>query len=323
MLHTEAAMAENSLVKIIEPGLIQNETSYWAMHFCAVLEAMRQQNQLAFSFHRSIPEELPHTLANLVANTPTGFFALLKASVTNFGMQYFLAHYLVSYEGRVPLVALLNAIANAYDVDLVGSMISYEIHVCGADSRSGRAFLEGLNAVIFGYTDQTIQQAWEDVKHVDLCIVIHRAAPLPKLAILGEVEGNHGAQMLKSPYWSGTASFCAFGIGVVLSDRKNMELQTFRTPTGPKSVLTLSSTHYVVSDFKIAIDVLEVLFSMNHKQNIPLHLGMDTVVKMIRDYWNKPVDDLIAALRSLIVSHESMSVGADLIAIPSVPKIIL
>jgi hypothetical protein len=293
------------------------------MHFCGVLEAMRQQNQLQFSFDKSIPKDLPHTLANLVANTPTVFFALLKTYLTNFGLQYFLSHYLMSYEGREPVVALLNAVANAYDIDLVGSMLSYEVYVCGNDSRNGHQFLASLNAQIFGYDDKTIQQAFEDVKHVDLCIVINRADPLPRLAILGEVEGKHGAQMLKSPYWSGTASFCAFGVGVVLNDRKQMELQTFHTPTGPKSVLTLSSSHYVVADFAQAIGVLEILFFMSHQQTIPLFPGMDVVVNLIRDHWNKPVDDLIALLRSLIIKYDSNSVQDDLIALPDIPKIIV
>lgn len=316
-------MAENRLVSIIEPGVIGDETSYWAMHFCAVLEAIRQQNQLQYSFNRSIPFGLEHSLAQLVANTPTGFFAHLKSYVANFGLQYFLSHYLMSYDGRVPVVALLNAIANAYDFDLTGSMHSYEIYVCGSDSRSGRDFLQGLDAQFFGYSDQTIQQAWEDVKHADLCIVIQQTGNLPKLAILGEVEGNYGARMLKSKYWGGTASFCSFGVGVVSNNLKQMSLQTFHTPTGLKSVLTLSSTHFVVSDFAQAISVFEILFAMSHQQKIPLFPGMDTVVNLIRDHWNKPVDDLITTLRSLIIKHDPISVPGETITIPSIPIVVV
>jgi hypothetical protein len=127
-------------------------------------------------------------------------------------------------------------------------MQSYEVYVCGSDSRDGHQFLESLNAHIFGYDNKTIQQAFDDVKHVDLCIVINRADPLTRLAILGEVEGNKGAKMLRGSFWTGTASFCAFGVGVVLNNNKQMEIQTINTPTGPKSVLTMSSAHHVAAD---------------------------------------------------------------------------
>ena len=316
-------MAKNSLVSIIEPSIIGDQTSYWAMHFCGVLEAMRQQNQLQYSFNKSIPDGDPHTLANLVAHTPTWFFPTLKAYLSNFGLQYFLSHYLMSFEGRNPVVALLNAVANAYDVDLVGSMQSYEVYVCGSDSRDGHQFLESLNAHIFGYDNKTIQQAFEDVKHVDLCIVINRADPLPRLAILGEVEGNKGTKMLRGSFWTGTASFCAFGVGVVLNNNKQMEIQTINTPTGPKSVLTMSSAHHVAADFMQAIGVFEIMFFMTHQQNIPLFPGMDIVVDLIRDHWNKPVDALIALIRALIRKYDSSSVQDEPIALPDIPKIIV
>lgn len=315
-------MAKNSLVSIIEPSIIGDQTSYWAMHFCAVLEAMRQQNQLQYSFDKSIPDGDPHTLANLVAHTPTWFFPMLKNYLSNFGLQYFLSHFLMSYEGRQAVVALLDAIANAYDVDLVGAMESYEVYVCGSDSRDGRQFLESLNAQIFGCDDITTQEALERIKHVDLCIVINRIDPLPRLALLGEVEGNHGAQMLRGSYWTGTASLCVFGVGVVQNDSQQMEIQTIKALTGAKSVLTMSSSHHVVSDFIQAISVFEILFFMSHQQKIPLFPGMDVVVNLIRDHWNKPVDDLIALLRTLINKYESGSVQNQ-IALPDVPKIIL
>lgn len=101
-----------------------------------------------------------------------------------------------------------------------------------------------------------------------------------------------------------------------------MEIQTFQTTTGLKTILSLSSNFSVVEDFKIAIDTLDVLFSMRPHINIPLHDGMRSVVDMIRYHWNNPVDDLINALRTMIVSFDSSTLGMELIPMPSIPKIV-
>lgn len=316
-------MKANPLVNIVQPGIIADQKSYWAMHFCSILETLHQQKQLKYSFRRSIPDEAPHSLANLVANTPPSFFGQLKGSITNFGLQYFLAHYLMSYEGRNAVIALLNGIANAYDVDLAGNLSSFGVSVCGVDSYSGQQFLQNTDAVIFGYNEHTLQNVWRDINYVDLCILLERNSFPHKIAILGEVEGNNGIKLLRDSFWGQKSSFCSFGIGVVTNDSGQMAIQTFQSLSGLKTILTLSSSFSVVEDFKIAIDTLDVLFSMRPYIKIPLHAGMEDVVNMIRHRWNHPVEDLIGDLKSMITRLDSTEVGVELIAMPSVPKIVL
>lgn len=316
-------MKTNPLVNIVQPGIIADQKSYWAMHFCSILETLHQQKQLKYSFRRSIPDEAPQSLANLVANTPPSFFGQLKGSITNFGLQYFLAHYLMSYEGRNAVVSVLNGIANAYDVDLAGSLSSFGVSVCGVDSYSGHQFLQSTDAVIFGYNEHTIQNVWRDINYVDLCILLERKIFPYKVAVLGEVEGNNGAKLLRDSFWDQKSSFCSFGIGVVTNDSGHMTIQTFQTLSGLKTILTLSSSFSVVEDFKTAIDTLDVLFSMRPHIKIPLHDGMEDVVNLIRHHWNYSVEGLIKDLKSMIVSLDSTEVGVELIAMPSVPKIVL
>jgi hypothetical protein len=315
---------KNQFVSIIQPGIVGDLSSYWAMHFSAILEAMHQQKQLKFSFKRSIPDSVPQSISSLISNTPNGFFGQLKSSISNFGLQYFLCHYLMSPEGRPAVIALLNEVANAYNVDISVSsnLRSFDIFVCGIDSYSGHSFLQSTDAVIFGYTKHTIQNVWRDINYVDLCILIDRNDFPQKIAILGEVEGNNGAKLLRQSFWDAKSSFCSFGIGVGSNMRKQMDIQTFQTTTGLKSILTLSSNFSVVEDFKVAIDTLDVLFSMGASINIPLHDGMRSVVEIVRYHWNKPIDDLISQLRSMIQRSDSASIGPELIAMPSVPKIV-
>lgn len=312
----------SQLVSIVQPGLIGDPKSYWAMHFCAILETLQQQKQLKYSFQKSIPHGLVTSLGSLVANTPPSFFGQLKGSIHNFGLQYFLCYYLASNEGKPAVIALLNGIANAYDKPLPDNLKSYGIFVCGTDSYSGHAFLQNTDAIIFGYNEHTIQNAWRDINFVDLCILLERNVYPYRVAILGEVEGNNGAKLTRESFWGVKSSFCSFGVGVVTNRRAEMNISTFQTTTGLKTILSLSSNFSVVEDFKMAIDTLEVLFSMRPNINIPLHEGMRSVVDMVRFHWNNPVDNLINDLRKMIISFGSAALGKDLISMPSIPKII-
>lgn len=52
-------------------------------------------------------------------------------------------------------------------------------------------------------------------------------------------------------------------------------------------------------------------------------IGDADVVNMIRHHWNHPVEDLIGDLESMITRLDSTEVGVELIAMPSVPNIVL
>lgn len=310
------------LVQIVQPGLVGDPRSYWAMHFCSILEALREQKQLKYSFQKSIPHGGIQSIAGLVSNAPRAFFGYLKGSINNFGLQYFLCHYLMSREGDPAIKALLTEVSNAYDFDLLGGMTGFGVFVCGVDSYSGHNFLRTTDAVIFGYNEQTIQNVWRDIHFVDLCILINKSENSRKIAVLGEVEGNNGAKLLRESYWGGKSSFCSFGIGV--SDRcEGMIAQTFRTTTGLKTILTLGSKFSVVDDFKTAIDVLDVLFAMGPNIRIPSRPGMSDVIDIIRVRWNDPVDHLIGDLRSMIIAVDSASLGTNALSLQSLPKIVI
>lgn len=310
------------LIKIIQPGIIGDISSYWAMHFCSILEAMHNQKQLQYSFRRSIPDDAPQSIASLVSNTPNGFFVSLKNSITNFGLQYFLCHYLMSNEGRSATVALLNAISNAYNYDLSDNLKSINIFVCGIDSYSGHNFLQTTDALIFGYSKETINNVWRDINYVDLCIILEKNDNSQKTAIFGEVEGNNGIKLLRESFWSSKSSFCSFGVGVGNNKHGQMQIQTLQTTSGLKSILTLSSNFSVIEDFKAAIDTLDVLFSMRPNINIRFQEGMQKIVEMLRYHWNRPIDSLLCELREMILRVDSHSIQQELLALASIPKIV-
>jgi hypothetical protein len=155
-----------------------------------------------------------------------------------------------------------------------------------------------------------------------LCIIVENGNDAQKIAILGEVEGNNGAKLLRESFWSSKSSFCSFGVGVGSNNYSQMQIQTFQTTSGLKSILTLSSNFPVIEDFKAAIDTLDVLFSMGPNINIRFQEGMQKTVEMLRYHWNKPIDSLLSELRRMILRVDSHSIQQELLALASIPKIV-
>ncbi|WP_421341634.1 hypothetical protein [Aeromonas veronii] len=312
----------SSVVKIIEPALIGDLKSYWAMHFCAVLEVLYEHKNLEFNFQKTIPYKLPKTLASFVGISERGFFARIRENVRNWGLQYFLCHYLMSAEGYNVFKVLADNISNNYNFDLLRNIRSYGVFVCGIDSYSGSIFLQNTNAGILGYNEKTISNVWEDIKYVDLCILIERnEGDLLDTAILGEVEGNKALKLFGSSYWGKKSSVCLFGIGVQQGS-KYIEIHNFRTESGIKSIVSLGSNFAVIDDFQSAIGLMEIFLSLNHQHKVFTIPGQSDVVEIIRQHWNQPIENLIAVLRGMINRVDSASLGTNPLTIPSVPKII-
>ncbi|HFQ8225524.1 TPA: hypothetical protein ACHTCC_001542 [Citrobacter freundii] len=308
--------------QIIEPSIIGDSKSYWAMHFCSVLEALYEHKQLEFNIQKQIPFSTPKTLANFVGTSEQGFFARMRESVQNWGLQYFLCHYLASNEGTGLFKLLIDNISNNYNFDLLRNYHSYGVFVCGIDSYSGAEFLKKTNAGIFGYTKYNIQNVWEDIKYVDLCILIKRfAGDTQDSALLGEVEGNKGNKLLGSAGWQNKSSMCLFGIGVQPNGAQ-ISVHNVQLEQSVKTVAILGSEHSVIDDFHIAIGTLELFLSYNRNHKIMVVPGQGDVLDIIRSYWFQPVDQLIEVLRTFIVRVDGASLGINPITIQSVPKII-
>lgn len=312
----------SNLIQIIEPALINDPKSYWAMHFCSIIEALYEHKQLEFNMQKSISFNQPKTLANFVGSTEQGFFARMRESLQNWGLQYFLCHYLASNEGVNLFKGIINHISNNYDFDLLRNFHSYGVFVCGFDSYSGAAFLQNTDAAIFGYTDRNIANVWEDIKYVDLCILIRRyEGDTKNTALLGEVEGNKGSKLFGSSFWDKKSSMCLFGIGIK-KGASIITIQNVQLENSVKTVAILGSEHSVIDDYHAAIGVMEIFLSINRNHKITTLLGQSEIIEIIRSHWFKPVEELIQVLRSFIRRVEGAAIGVNPITIQSVPKII-
>lgn len=70
-------MNEN-IVEIIKPGIYLNLNSYWAMHYCSILEVLYDQKTMAHSFNREYMVNVEPTLGNLAAKAGFAFLMKLK-----------------------------------------------------------------------------------------------------------------------------------------------------------------------------------------------------------------------------------------------------
>jgi hypothetical protein len=312
----------NNTIKLVKPGIRDDLKSYWAMHFCAALETLYEHKQLQFNIQKSIPDPHPKTLANFNAHTEQMFLGRIRNNLYNWGLQYFLCHYLMSNEGNEVFNILIDEISNNYNLDLKRNYHSYGVFVCGIDSYSGSNFLNSTTAGIFGYNQETIANVYEDIKYVDLCFLITRfQGDMLNTAILGEVEGNNAVKLNRDNFWKKKSSFCSFGIGVN-QKTEGMEIQNIRSETGIKSILTLGAKFDVVADFKIAIGILEIFFSISPKHQQQFVEGQKEIVEVIRYHWDKPIIDLIDILRGFVSKVDSASIGTNALSVSTVPAII-
>jgi hypothetical protein len=311
------------LVSIIEPAIIGDLKSYWAMHFCSVLETLYEHKQLEFNIQKAISLSEPRTLSSFVGVSERGFFSRIRENVRNWGLQYFLCHYLMSSEGWGAFKLLVDNISNNYDFDVLRNYAHYGVYVCGIDSYSGEAFLNTCNAAILGYDNNTINNVWRDIKYVDLCVLIRRhAGDLTDTALLGEVEGNKGYKTLQPGYWEYKSRACLFGIGVKEGEQ-NATIQNVRFESCVKTIIMLGSEFSVIKDFQAAVGTMETFLSLRPQHHVISFPGLDEVIDRIRVNWSNPIEVLIDELRSFIYRVDSAVLGTNPLSIPSVPKLIV
>lgn len=312
----------SGLVQVIEPTLINDPKSYWAMHFCSILETLYEHKYLEFNIQKSIYYSHPKTMASFVGTSEQGFFARMRESVQNWGLQYFLCHYLASTDGYKLFNELIDHISDNYDFDLLKNFHSYGVFVCGIDSYSGAEFLQNTNAEIFGYTEKSIVNVWEDIKYVDLCILVRRyEGDTLDSALLGEVEGNKGQKLFRNSGWGKKSSMCLFGVGVKQGETE-ISIQNVKLENSIKTVAILGSEHSVIDDFHVAIGLMEVFLSMNYQHKVVKIPGQYEIIEIIRNNWFNPVEELIETLRGFINRVDGASLGINPLTIQSVPKII-
>ena len=319
----------NLSAKILSPGIIKNLNSYWAMHFCSILEAIYEQNTLAYGFQKPYMENIFPSVENLLSKSGPNFFLKIKDSLNNFGLQTFLAHFLLSVDGEPIVTNIIDEILFEKNINLGYEKFKYGVFIPAKDFTSSERFMSEYNPILINHPNISFTDAGKSVEFADICILLK--GENINLGILGEVEGTHGEFLSRGSFWKKkNGAYFSFGIGVkqrllhpdMFTHPADIVAQWVRINDQNFYIITMTSDYYVVGDFHSAIGTLETLFSMGKHQRLALNFHAENIVKIIRDYWDYHIIDLLTFLRSLIIYSES-TLGTNPLAVKSVPKIII
>lgn len=190
----------DNIIEIIKPGLHLNLNAYWAMHFCSILETLYDQKTMAHSFNRAYMEGVEPTLGNLAAKAGFAFFNEIKNALQNFGLQTLLCHFLTSEEGRPIFNDIVSKLSDLHNFDFVSKTQEYGVHISCKDFNSGLRFAQEYIPILLGYGKLQHQDVASKVAYADLCILLKQDDE--NYGILGEVEGNHGSELLLDSFWN-------------------------------------------------------------------------------------------------------------------------
>jgi hypothetical protein len=315
-------------VEIIKPNIASDMNAYWAMHYCSLFETLYEHKTLEHSFQRPYFDDISPTLHNLMANAGFSFFQNIKQSMKNFGLQSLLCHYLTSREGSHVFFNIMTNLSNHYNYEL--STNDYGVFISCKDFASGSKFISENNPILLGYRNLSHSDAAQKVTYADLCFLFKKEDR--NLAVLGEVEGNKGGELLLKSFWSKKkGDYYSFGIGVKKRSKKNYRTsypepsnitgEWINTEYGWKYIVIIESDHYLVDDFHSAIDTLQTLltFGSNHKGNYVPYLI--PILNLIREYWNRDIIDLIKILRTFLISDKFATLGTNPLSAKTLPNI--
>ncbi|MER1077024.1 hypothetical protein AAA612_03985 [Pseudomonas aeruginosa] len=325
---------DKHLVEIIKPGIYKNLNSYWAMHYCSILETLCEHKTIEHGFQRRYMANSDPTLGNLAAKAGYAFFFEIKNSLQNFGLQSLLCHYLVSNEGWPIFKDIVEKISDLHNFDFSSATQEYGVFVSAKDFRSGEQFIRDNNPILIGWKNPSYRDAVEKVHYADLCILLKGVEQ--NFAILGEVEGNHGGELLLNSFWSRKKSeYYSFGIGVRRYPRRRtisphtplppptLTGQWIWTEYGWKYVITIDSEYSIVRDFHDAIGTIQTLMTLGPRQRANYDPSLLPVLNLIKSKWDDHILDLIHELRSMLFFNELATLRTNPVPARTVPSIII
>lgn len=318
------------IIKTIKPGITTNYTSYWAMHIGALIETLYEHSGLRFNLNRYMDSRLNNynrSLRGICDAAEPFFFNQLIGHIRNWGLQYFMCHYLRCYEGYPVLLTLRDALANNLRCPALSTYQEIGIYVGGRDSISGMAFIKGLQKRCSTYWryNRCIQFAHghpADFNNSDLCMVFDDSPEnYAECAVFGEVEGkpNKGFTI---GYFSEKPAATNFTIGV-RSQSDAVELHHLRASDRWVPVIYLGSDHNVMQNYEHVINLFRYYFAERTPMRTPLPIGLKEVFEIVREHWDADVTIIIELLRDMFDLSDIASPNTNQVSTHiSLPKLI-
>ncbi len=311
------AWTQEQLATPLNVGIIQNYKSYWATHFYSVLQCLHSHKKMHYS-----PTGLPYypswKLRDLRADLPYNFFNQMEFYLRNFGFQYFMSVFLNYKMSSTIVDQLIGNLVELYEIDMLAHHTSYKFFLAGSDSILSEGLVNEFTDVFPFQLQGFRPNANILATQADLCLILDFPIPYARLAIFGEVEGNHGIKLSNAGFWNGkkNLTFCVFTVGVIDGAGKQAYIGSSFINDIPRVNLIFEKKHPVVQDFHMVLNYMRILFSE----------GKDTAVKSrdeefdyffdkVKQHWEKDTIELINDLRSYCNEGELIGIIPKKIAI--------
>lgn len=286
-------MAKIHLINEYNMPIYDNSLSYWSMHFISVLECLAYHKNLQFR-----PIIIPETqtigsLALMKGNYPNSFFDIMVNYISNWGIQYFMVHYL-NHEINLDLVdKIKEQLDDLFDIPNCKDYDDFEFYISGHDSE--------LTKDISKYYDEIYPKNFELdflsknylIRNSDICLVLKDTQNGKNIAIFGEIEGNDGYRLFNNKFWDGKSDFCVLGIGAVAGHQKGKFYieKYFHHGIYPKLNIVFEKNSYVVRDFLHVINEFRYIFNYGTKHiNYSDNSNFCYIVnKVIIKNWDMPI----------------------------------
>lgn len=209
---------------------------------------------------RNLPQFPNWSLSDMRGNLPSNFFFHIKSWINNWGFQYFLVHFLNQRAGNNTVKVLLDALSDEFDVKFTSDLNKYWFYISGWDTHLNKQ-LNGRFDRIFpekaGILPPNINEV---INKSDLCLILINEKDDLNVGIFGEVEGNKGRKLFTPKFWDDKSDYCVFSFGVVKGLSKECFAEVYYYNGAPKINIIFEADHYVVDDFHLAVNKLEMLF---------------------------------------------------------------
>lgn len=300
-------MAKIHLINEYNMPIYDNSLSYWSMHFISVLECLAYHNNLQFR-----PIIIPETqtigsLALMKGNYPNSFFDILANYIRNWGMQYFMVHYL-NHKISLDLVdRIKEQLDDLFNILNYKDYDDFEFYISGHDSE--------LTKDISKYYDEIYPKNFQLdflskknlINNSDICLVLKDTQNNKNIAIFGEIEGNNGDKLFTNDFWNRKSDFCVLGIGAVDGHQKGkFYIQRYlHHGIYPKLNIIFEKNSYVVRDFFHVINEFRDIFNysteyINHSDNSNLRYIVNEII--IKN-WNESILYILDQL--YYIKHDS------------------
>jgi len=154
----------------------------------------------------------------------------------------------------------LKTLSDEFNVKFSSDLNKYWFYVSGWDTHLSQK-LKGRFDKLFpekaGILPPDIDQV---ILKSDICLVLINEVYNFKVGIFGEIEGNKGSKLFSTSFWDDKSDYCVFSFGVVKGGSKECYADVYYHNDAPKVNIVYEADHFVVSDFHLTVNKLEMLF---------------------------------------------------------------